>query len=158
MSIGGGGPGRQKLQELSEQIQALEEEKETVRDEIEDLEAEKTEIDEAIEGIETLESGSTVQVPLGGGAYLRADVEDIDEVIVELGGGYAAEQAQGDAVDVLENKKENLDDRIDGLQSEIAEIEAESQELEQEAQQAQQQMLQQQMQQQGGGQGGQPDE
>ncbi len=158
MSLGGGGPGQQKLQELSEQIQALEEEKEQVRGEIEGLQAEKSDIDEAIEGLETLETGSTVQVPLGGGAYLRASVEDIDEVIVELGGGYAAEQTQGDATDVLERKKENLDDRIDDLQSEVAEIETESQQLEQEAQQAQQQMLQQQMQQQGGEQGGQPDE
>jgi prefoldin alpha subunit len=88
-----------------------------------------------------------VQVPLGGGAYLRAEVQDIDEVIVDLGGGYAAEQDQDDAVDALERKRDVLDDRIDDVQEEIDELESESDELEEQAQQMQQQMQQQQMQQ-----------
>ncbi|MGM0389900.1 MAG: prefoldin subunit alpha, partial [Natrinema limicola] len=94
--------------------------------------------------------------PIGGGAYLRANVEDIDEVIVELGADYAGQFEQDDAVDALENKKENLDDRIDEVNSEIAELESESTELEQQAQQLQQQAMQQQMQGMGQGQG--PDE
>jgi len=94
-----------------------------------------------------------VQVPLGGGAYVRAEVQDIDEIIVDLGGGYAAEQKQGDAIDALESKKDSLDDRIGEVRSQISDLEEESQELEQQAQQMQQQMQQQQMQQMQQGQG-----
>ncbi len=126
------------------------------RGEVESLRQEKTEIDEATEALETLESGSTVQVPLGGGAYLRATVEDIDEAIVELGANYAAEFEQDGAVDALENKKELVDEQISDLNDEVTELEAESQQLEQQAQQMQQQAMQQQMQQMGQGQG-QPD-
>ena len=97
--------------------------------------------------IEELDSGSTVQVPLGGGAYIRAEIADIDEIIVSLGGNYSAEQSEGDAIDVLRRKQEALDERIEETQEEVDELESESDELEQQAQQMQQQMQQQQMQQ-----------
>jgi len=141
------GGGQQQLQQLSQELEAIDEEISELEVEIEDLRTRQSEIDEATEAIETLDSGSTVQVPLGGGAYLRAEVQDIDEVIVDLGGGYAAEQEQDDAVDALERKRVVLDDRIDDVQDEISELEAESEEIEQQAQQMQQQMQQQQMQQ-----------
>ncbi len=141
------GGGQQQLQQLSQEIEAIDEEITELEDEIQDLRDRQSDIDEAVEAIETLDSGSTVQVPLGGGAYLRAEVQDIDEVIVDLGGGYAAEQNQGDAVEALERKRDILDDRIDDVQAEIDELESESAELEEQAQQMQQQMQQQQMQQ-----------
>ncbi|SEA23298.1 prefoldin alpha subunit [Haloplanus vescus] len=142
-----GGGGQQQLQQLSQELEAIEEEIEELEDEIEGYRDEQAEIDEAVEAIETLDSGSTVQVPLGGGAYLRAEIQDIDEVIVDLGGGYAAEQDEDDAVDALERKRDLLDDRVDDVQDEISELESESEEIEQQAQQMQQQMQQQQMQQ-----------
>ena len=142
-----GGGGQQQLQQLSQELEAIDEEIAELESEVESLRNRQSEIDDAIEAVETLDSGSTVQVPLGGGAYLRAEIQDIDEVIVDLGGGYAAEQEQGDAVDALERKKGVLDERIDDVRGEISELEAESDEIEQQAQQMQQQMQQQQMQQ-----------
>ena len=147
MSLGGGG-GQQELQELAQQLEAIEEQQTAVEAEIEGLQTRKREIDEAIEAIDNLETDSTVQVPLGGGAYLRATIENIDEVTVELGGGYAAERDQDGAVETLESKKETLDDRIEGLRSEVAELESEGEKLEQKAQQMQQQQMQQVQQQQ----------
>ncbi|MFB6180040.1 MAG: prefoldin subunit alpha [Halorientalis sp.] len=142
MSLGGGGG---QLQQLAEEIQALEQEVETLESEIDGLQNEKREIDEAIEAINVLDTGETVQVPLGGDAYVRAEVQDIDEIIVSLGGGYAAEREQDNAIDTLENKQDTLDDRIEDLRAEISEIESESEQLEQQAQQMQQQQMQQQM-------------
>ncbi|ELY27044.1 prefoldin subunit alpha [Halogeometricum borinquense DSM 11551] len=141
------GGGQQQLQQLSQELQAIEQEIEELEGDVSDLQQEKSEIDEAIEAIETLETGSTVQVPLGGGAYLRADVQDIDEVIVGLGGDYAAEQEQDDAIEALRLKQDSIDERIAAVQGEISDLEDESSELEQQAQQMQQQMQQQQMQQ-----------
>ncbi len=141
------GGGQQQLQQLSQELQALDEEIDVLESEIDDLNEEQSDIDDAVEAIETLDTGATVQVPLGGGAYVRAEVQDIDEIIVSLGGNYSAEQDQDDAVDVLRRKQEALDDRIEETQAEIDELESESQQLEQQAQQMQQQMQQQQMQQ-----------
>ncbi|GAB6879125.1 hypothetical protein JCM17823_13990 [Halorubrum gandharaense] len=141
------GGGQQQLQQLSQELQALDEEIEALEEEVADYEQEKVDIDDAIEAIKTLETGSTVQVPLGGGAYVRAEVQDIDEIVVSLGGNYSAEQEQDDAIDVLRSKQEALDDRIEETNEELDELESESSELEQQAQQMQQQMQQQQMQQ-----------
>jgi prefoldin alpha subunit len=141
------GGGQQQLQQLSQELQAIDEEIETLKAEIDDLQTEQAAIDDAIEAIDTLDTGSTVQMPLGGGAYVRAEVQDIDEIIVDLGGDFAAEQESDDAADALRTKQEVLDDRIDEVRAEVGELEDESSELEQQAQQMQQQMQQQQMQQ-----------
>lgn len=147
------GGGQQQLQQLSQELEEIDLEIEEKEEEIAEFQAEKSGVDDAIEAINTLDSGSTVQVPLGGGAYVRAEIQDIDEIIVGLGGGYAAEQEGEDAIDALEAKKEALDDRISGVRSEISDLEEESAEIEQRAQQMQQQMQQQQMQQMQQGQG-----
>jgi len=146
--MGGGGGGGGGMQQLQQEIEQLEEEMQAIDEEVERLQEKKSDIDDAIEAIDVLESGSTVQVPVGGDAYVRATVEDIDEIVVSLGGGYAAERDQDGAVDTLETKKETLDDHIDGLQDDKAEVEGEMDELEQQAQQMQQQQMQQMMQQQ----------
>ena len=153
MSLGGGGGGQQQLQELAQELEAIEQQREALEAEVQSLQAQQREIDEAIEALESLESGSTVQVPLGGDAYVRAEIADIDEVIVSLGGGYAAERDQDGAADSLESKKETLDERIEDIRSDIAALEQESDELEERAQQMQAQQMQQLQQQQG-----QPDE
>ncbi|ESS03277.1 MAG: prefoldin, archaeal alpha subunit/eukaryotic subunit 5 [uncultured archaeon A07HR67] len=142
------GGGQQQLQQLSQELQALDEEIEALEAEVASYRQEKVDIDDAVEAIETLETGATVQVPLGGGAYVRAEVQDIDEIVVSLGGNYSAEQDQEAAVEVLRRKQDALDDRIEETEADIDELESESKELEQQAQQMQQQMQQQQMQQQ----------
>ena len=141
------GGGQQQLQQLSQELQAIDEEIETLKAEIDDLQTEQAAIDDAIEAIDTLDTGSTVQMPLGGGAYIRAEVQDIDEIIVDLGGDFAAEQDADNAADALRTKQDVLDDRIEEVRAEVGELEDESSELEQQAQQMQQQMQQQQMQQ-----------
>jgi prefoldin alpha subunit len=145
MSMGGGNP---QMQELAQQIEEIEQQQEALEEEIERLQSEKQDINEAIDAIGALESGSTVQVPVGGDAYVRAEIQDIDEVVVSLGGGYAAERDQDGAVETLETKQDTLDDRIEELRSDISELETEGEKLEQRAQQMQQQQLQQMQQQQ----------
>jgi prefoldin, archaeal alpha subunit/eukaryotic subunit 5 len=139
---GGGGGGNQQLQELAQQLEAIEEQREAVETEIETLRTRKRDINGAIEAIEELETDASVQVPLGGGAHVQATIEDIDEITVDIGGGYAAERDQDGAVDSLEIKQGTLDDRIDDLQSDLSELERESEELEEQAQQLQAQQLQ----------------
>lgn len=156
MSIGDGG--QRQLEELSQQIDQLQEAEQQLQQQIEMLEAEKSSIDEAIDGLDTLETGSTVQVPMGGDAHVRATIDTIEEVVVGIGADYAVEQPRDDAIDILTNKKDTLDDRIDDTRSELSDIRDERTSLEQQAQQSQQQLLQQQIQQQQQQQGNQPDE
>jgi len=139
---------QQELQQLSQQLQELRDEIENLEDEADSLRDDKSDIDEAIDALEALETGATIQVPVGGGAYVRAEVQDMDEVIVTLGGDYAAEQPEDDAIETLENKKDALDDRIEDVTDDIDDLENEADQLESKAQQLQQQAMQQQLQQQ----------
>ncbi|WP_049997878.1 prefoldin subunit alpha [Halococcus sediminicola] len=141
MSMGGGGGGQ--LEQLSQELEVLEQQKEAMEGEIEGFRDEQREIDEATEALENLESGSTVQVPLGGDAYVRAEVQNVDETVVSLGGGYAAERDEAGAIETLERKHDALDDRVEEVREEITEIESERDQLEQQAQQLQQQQMQQ---------------
>ena len=140
---GGGGGGGGQLEQLTEEIEALQRHEQALENEIDQFRAEQREIDEATEALDALESGSTVQVPLGGDAYVRAEIQDVDEAVVSLGGGYAAERDTAGAIDTLETKRDALDDRIEDVREEIGEIESERDELEQQAQQLQQQQMQQ---------------
>ncbi|MFB6302671.1 MAG: prefoldin subunit alpha [Haloferacaceae archaeon] len=141
------GGGQQQLQQLQQALEVIEGEIAELKAEVEGFREEQQAIDEAIEAIGVLDTGSTIQVPLGGGAYVRAEVQDIDEIIVSLGGGYAAGQPQDDAIDALERKRDALDDRIEDVQEEISELEDESEELEEQLEGLQGQLQQQQMQQ-----------
>jgi prefoldin alpha subunit len=136
--------GNPQLQELAQQLEELEKQREAIESEIQALQGRKQDINEAITAIEELDTDSTVQVPIGGGAYVRATIEDIEEITVELGGGYAADRSGAGAIDTLETKQDTLDDRIEELQSDVAELETETEELEQRAQQLQMQQMQQQ--------------
>ncbi|MFB6163199.1 MAG: prefoldin subunit alpha [Halococcoides sp.] len=140
--------GRQQLEQIVEAIEEIEAEQDDIRSEIDAHNLEQDAIEDAIEAIESLETDETVQVPLGGGAHVRAQIADIEEIIVEIGNGYAAERDAEGAVETLELKLEAHDDRIDELNADIEALDEESDELEQRAQQLQQQLQQQQMQQQ----------
>ncbi|MFB6280446.1 MAG: prefoldin subunit alpha [Haloferacaceae archaeon] len=141
------GGGQQQLQQLQQALEVIQGEIAELEGEIDELREEQRSIDGAVEAVETLETGSTVQVPLGGGAYVRAEVQDIDEVIVSLGGGYAAEQNREDAIAALERKRDALDDRVEDVREEIDDLEAESDDLEEQLENLQSQLQQQQMQQ-----------
>lgn len=132
--------GSQQAQALNRQLQELEQVKEAIRDEMATLRTRKSEIDEAIDTIEQLEDGSEIQVPLGGGAYVRAEVQNIDEILVSIGQGYSTERPREQAAETLERKQDRLDEQIDDLKAEFSEVASESEQL---TQQAQQQLTQQ---------------
>ena len=145
----GQGPG-QNLQAVSQQLQELDQVQAQLQTQLQSAQALKQEIAGAIEALEQLDTGSTVQVPLGGDAYVRAEIADIDEVIVDIGANYSVEQSQDRAVDTLEEKRNQLDSDIENLRENLQEVGENIQAVESQAEQIQQQLYQQQAQQMGG--------
>lgn len=137
MSSGGG------LDELQQQLSAISEQTDAIQSEIESLRTEKGELDEAVSALDRLDEGDIVQVPIGGDAYVRAELQDTEELLVSIGGGYTAERDSEGATETLTRKKKLLDDRIDELQDDVSQLEEERTKIEQQAQQMQQQQLQQ---------------
>lgn len=131
MSTGEGG----RLQQMAAQIEELDQVIESLRAQVQRLRVEKRDVEEAIDAIDSLDEGDEVQVPLGGGAYVRAAIENMDGIIVGIGAGYAAEREEADAVAVLETKAERLQEQIDETNEAIADLEAQGEELSAQAQQ-----------------------
>jgi len=94
MSLGGGGGGGQ-AQQLAQEIEQIEQEQQAIENEIENLRDEQTEIDEAIEAIKRSTAATRCRSRSAVTPTSRAEIADIDEVIVSLGGGYAAEREEG---------------------------------------------------------------
>lgn len=140
----------QALQSLSQQLQELDAVQEQLEAQLEAVQTQKSEVNSAIDTLDELESGSTVQVPLGGDAYVKADIPDVDEIIVSLGAEFAAERSRDGAIDALEQRIENLDEQIETIQENLSEVASDIEEVEGQAQQVRQQMAQQQTQQLGG--------
>lgn len=118
----------QQLQLIQAQLEELTREREAIRTTLENLRG-------AMDALERLDSGSTVQVPLGGSAYVRAEIQEIDEVIVDIGAGYSAQRSQDGALSTLDERETILEDRLETVTERIGELESEGSELERQLQQ-----------------------
>ncbi len=119
----------------------MEQEVEAIDEELERLREKQTDIDEAIEAIETLDSGSTVQVPLGGDAYLRATSRTSTRSS-SPSVATTPQSASRTTPSARRPKQDSIDERIATCRRE-GRTRDESYELEQQAQQMQQQQMQQ---------------
>lgn len=140
----------QHLQALSQQLQELDQVQAQLQTQLEASRALLQDVEEAIDALDELDTGSTVQVPLGGDAYVRAEIVDIEEVIVDVGADYAVERPRDGAVEILEEKRDRLETTVDELEENLGEVSADIQQVQGQAQQLRQQLLQQQSQQLGG--------
>jgi len=113
-------------------IEALEKQIEVIKSSINEVES----TEETLEGIEEIESGAEILVPIGSGSYLPAVVQDTDKVLTELGADLVAESPPKKVIDIVEKRKSDLEEsleeaqeRIDDLKSNIEEIRPEAQKL-----------------------------
>lgn len=140
----------QHLQELSQQLQELDQVQSQLQAQLEAARVRQEEVREAISALEELDTDAIVQVPLGGDAYVKARIIDIDEVIVDLGADFSAVQTREGAIDALERRNDQIDEQMDRLGETLSDVESDIAEVESHAQQLQQRLIQQQAQQAGG--------
>lgn len=129
------GEQQQELQQVSQQLQAIQSQLQELQTEQQALRQTKQEIEGAIEALERLGDDSTVQVPLGANTYVRATIEEIDEVIVELGADYSAQRSRDGAIETLTDRRSKVEERVEEVAEQIGELESKGAELEQHAQQ-----------------------
>lgn len=126
---------QQQLQQLTQQLQAIQAQLQELTTEQEALRATRDELEGAVDALKRLESGATVQVPLGAETYVRAEIDDIDEVLVAIGADYSAERDREGAIETLTERHELVGDRLESLSEHISELQSRGSELEQQAQQ-----------------------
>lgn len=103
----------EELRSLIVELQVLERTSEALQARIGFVNASINELQMAsatLEGLKKEKEGSTILIPIGGGSYLKAKIEDSQKLIVGIGADVAtektAEAAQGDfAASILELEK-----------------------------------------------------
>lgn len=130
----------QRLQQISEQLQGLEELRAELDAKIDELRERRDTLATATDTVDELEAGEEILVPVAEGVRVRATVASVDDLIVGVGSGYAAELDADGAADVIESKRETLADQIEELEDDLETTEEEIGQLEREAQRIQQEM------------------
>jgi len=75
-----------------------------------------------LEGIQKEPPDASLFVPVGGGSYVKAKLENPDLVIVGMGAGVAVEKTLKEAKEILEERLKDLEKTKTALQSQLAEV------------------------------------
>lgn len=132
-----------ELEQLIYELQLLERASETLQTRIGLVNASMNELQMAnatLEGLKNEEKGSSILVPLGGGAYLKATIEDVERLIIGVGADVALEktvkEAQEDVgarVLELDKTRISLRQQLDQALSRMNTVRRRAQELTQQA-------------------------
>lgn len=75
-----------------------------------------------LEGLEREKEGASLFVPIGGGSYVKTQLESADTVIVGMGAGVAIERTINEAKENLENRVAELEKTRTTLQQQLSQV------------------------------------
>jgi len=117
--------GEEELRRLSVELRFLEQTAEAIQSRINMVNAVITDLtyaNTALEGIETEKENSELLVPIGGGSYINAKLENPDKVIVNMGAGVSIEKTLQEAKVIIKKRLENLEKTRTSLQQQFAQV------------------------------------
>lgn len=76
----------------------------------------------ALEGVEKEKTDAPMFVPIGGGSYVKAKLEDSDTIIVGIGAGVAVEKTLKEAKAVLDERMRELEKTRANLQNQFGQV------------------------------------
>jgi len=84
--------------------------------------AEFTSANRTLEGLEKEKAEVPILVPIGGGSYVKAKLEDTDKVIYGIGAGVALEKSMKEAREDISNRIAELDRTKRSLEQQLNQI------------------------------------
>lgn len=75
-----------------------------------------------LEGLREEKSGIEVLLPVGGGSYVRAKVDKPKKVLVGVGAGVSIEKDRNEAIESLQEQRNQLDSANQSLQQQAAQV------------------------------------
>lgn len=123
---------QQDMMEAFSRFQTLQKQAEVYNENYQELVENMNELEQtadAIDEVKQAAEGKEVLVPLGSGAFARATIASVDEVIVGLGGDVFVEEPVDEAADTIQQRQSALKQAQDDLQEKIQETAEELEEL-----------------------------
>ena len=75
-----------------------------------------------LEGLEKEAEKSEILVPIGGTSYIRAKLDNLDEVIVGMGAGVSVEKTREEAKEIIKKRLEDLDKTRKSIQQQYTQV------------------------------------
>jgi len=117
--------GEEELRRLSAEMRYFEQTAETIQSRINMVNAVITDLtyaNMALEGLEKEKENSELLVPIGSNSYIKAKLENPDEVIIGVGAGVSVEKTLQEAKEIVKNRQENLEKTRVSLQQQLAQV------------------------------------
>jgi prefoldin alpha subunit len=115
----------QELRRLDVEIRLLEQTADALEARINMINAVQTDSGYANATLETLEkekSNAELLVPVGGNSYVRAKLENIDQVIVGIGSGVSVEKTLPEAKETIKKRIEELTTARNSFQNQFTQV------------------------------------
>lgn len=106
---------QQKLQQMITQLNTYKSQAEMLQKQVEALQQSMAELDVLEKTIDDLQNKDSVEslVPVGGGAFMKAEIKDTSNIIMSIGAGIAVKQTAEEAKVTVESQKDELKDSLD---------------------------------------------
>ncbi|UGV41036.1 prefoldin subunit alpha [Methanococcoides orientis] len=115
----------QDVRNLASQHRELQNQAESLQQQMGMVQMSIEECTRAIGTLEELESVSgsiNTMLPLGGGAFVHANVANLEKVVVSVGAGISVEKPPAEAKELLNQRKEELNKVVERLNGSIAQV------------------------------------
>ncbi|MEM2911792.1 MAG: prefoldin subunit alpha [Candidatus Bathyarchaeia archaeon] len=115
----------EELRRISVEIRILEQTAETLNSRINMVNtmiADLTYATMTLEGLEKQKENAELLVPIGGGSYIKAKLENPDKVTVGIGAGVSIEKTLQEAKDIINKRLEELGKTRASLQQQFSQI------------------------------------
>lgn len=116
---------QEKMRKLSVELRYLEQTAETIQSRINMINAVLTDLayaSRALEGIEKEKENAELLVPIGGSSYVKAKLENTDEVVVGMGAGVSVEKTLQETKEIIKKRRENLEKSNLSLQQQLSQV------------------------------------
>ena len=115
---------QQKLEQMINELNVYENQSKMLQQQIEAIQASLLEVDALESTLEDLKDKKSVEtlVPVGAGSFMNAEINNTDEVIMSVGAGVAITKSVEDAKETLSSQKEELNDSLDKMLTNLQNI------------------------------------
>jgi prefoldin alpha subunit len=117
--------GEEELQKLSIEMRLLEQTAEALQSRMTMVNTAANDLlyaQATLEGLEKEAEKSEILVPIGGTSYIRAKLDNLDEVIVGMGAGVSVEKTREEAKEIIKKRLEDLDKTRKSIQQQYTQV------------------------------------
>jgi prefoldin alpha subunit len=117
--------GEEELQKLSIEMRLLEQTAEALQSRMTMVNTAANDLlyaQATLEGLEKEAEKSEILVPIGGTSYIRAKLDNLDEVIVGMGAGVSVEKTREEAKEIIKRRLEDLDKTRKSIQQQYTQV------------------------------------